>query len=135
MEERVLAFYAHKYNTHTLFPDDEEFLSELPSVLHDELVLHRFETAIQKVPFLVGVREDVVCKAFHVCWGAHLVKQQSLLQVVALCSRFKIQPIMPGDPVMTEGTMYRRELLIVARGVVNTLHDGFESEHNVGMHP
>ena len=39
---------------------------------------------------------------------------------------------MPDDFVMTQGTMYRREMIIVARGVVATERDGFETEHNVG---
>ena len=41
----------------------------------------RFEETIQRVPFLVGIREDVV---------------------VALCSSFKVAPIMPGDYIMLE---------------------------------
>ena len=137
MEEQVLSFYAHKYSTHTLFPNDEDFLDELPSALHDALVLHRFEETIQKVPFLVGVREDVV-RAHPHCWYPCIwwpeirMRTWNDAQVVALCARFKIAPIMPGDPLMIQGTMYRRELLIVARGVVFTVHEGFETEHNVG---
>ena len=39
---QILEFYSLKYNTHTLFPDNGEFLDELPTSLHDELVIHRF---------------------------------------------------------------------------------------------
>ena len=113
MEDRVLDFFALKYNTHVLFPDDNDFLEQLPASLHDEVILHRFEDTVQKIPFLVGVREDVV---------------------VALCTCMKSVPFVPGNKVMTAGTMYRKELVIIARGVVTTTNEGVDHEHNVGTY-
>eukprot|EP01052_Picozoa_sp_SAG31_P002277 SAG31_NODE_79_length_27235_cov_6.268868_6_plen_782_part_00 len=105
LHEQVLEYYQFKFSNNTLF-DDHEIMMELPTSLRHQIVLHRFESTIQLVPFLSGVRDDVV---------------------VELCLHMKDFPVMPGDRVMTQGA-YHKELLILTRGVAMTIPDDMKAD-------
>ena len=98
LHEKVTAFYYYKFSGLTMF-DENVIMNELPTSLRHTLVLHRFEKTIQMVPFLSGVREDVV---------------------VDLCQQIKSFCVMPDSHIMDKGA-FQRELLILTRGVAMTV--------------
>jgi hypothetical protein len=72
LEDKVLEFYTYKFANKTMFNDG--LVEELPVRLRADLVLHRFEEVIDKVPFFHGCREDAI---------------------VDICAKLKSHAIMP----------------------------------------
>eukprot|EP01043_Picozoa_sp_COSAG02_P057250 COSAG02_NODE_6916_length_3291_cov_1.183271_4_plen_516_part_00 len=58
LKNRVGDYFAMKFSSRTLFNSD--MIDELPTRIRAELMLHRFQTVIDKVPFFHGCREDAV---------------------------------------------------------------------------
>jgi CRP-like cAMP-binding protein len=73
-------------------------IEELPSRMRADLVLHRFATIIDKVPFFHGVREDAV---------------------VDICAQLQSHSVMPNHNIITKGEPYR-ELVILTAGRART---------------
>ena len=98
--DRCVTFYNFKYDGKTVY-NDREIMQELPTSIRQELLLHRYASTIEMLPFLAGIRADIA---------------------VEVCQQFHQFPVMPGDLVMKKGA-YGNELLILIRGVARSVPD------------
>lgn len=58
LEDKVHSYYDYKFANNTMFTAG--LIDELPVRLRADLVLHRFQVVIDKVPFFHGLREDAI---------------------------------------------------------------------------
>jgi hypothetical protein len=94
LQHKVESFYMYRFANKTMF-DDHLIANELPVKLRTEIVLHRFEDIIQRVPFFKGLKEDVI---------------------VDVCMQLQEFAVMPSDPIVMRGDPYR-ELVIMIKGM------------------
>ena len=93
LADRVDAFFEYKYETHTMF-DDNEILDGLPARIRSDLILHRFRNIIEMIPFFRGCREDAV---------------------IEIVSRMKSFSVLPRDYLFHKGDPYV-ELCVLTKG-------------------
>jgi hypothetical protein len=107
LENRVIKFYEYKFSTKTLF-DDHDIFDELPAKIRQDLILHRFQAIIVKVPFFKGLRDDAV---------------------VEICGSLRTYSVMPGDHIVQRGDAHV-ELVILTRGMARSVPPHEEIEEH-----
>ena len=93
LNDKVKAFYEHKFASKTLFNEGAIF-KEVPYQLRVELVRHRFGTVLKSVPFFAGMRDELM---------------------VEICLMMDNYSALAGDTVVEKDST-SRDLLIVERG-------------------
>ena len=99
LDDKVQSFYEYKYTNKTMF--NASLVDELPVRLRADLVLHRFQETVDKVPFFHGAREDAI---------------------VDICAKLKTHAIMPSDDIVQRGEPYR-ELVVITTGKGRSIPD------------
>jgi hypothetical protein len=90
---RINRFYEFRFANKIMFSEDD-IVGELPPKLRAEIVLQRFQSTVDRIPFFIGLSEDVV---------------------TSICVQFREYAVLPGDFVVCRGDPYR-ELLVLAKG-------------------
>lgn len=107
LDDKVQAFYEYKYTNKTMF--NANLVEELPVRLRADLVLHRFQEVIEKVPFFHGAREDAI---------------------VDICAKLKTHAIMPSDDIVQRGEPYC-ELIVITTGKGRSIPESTPGEGDI----
>ena len=90
---RINRFYEFRFANKIMFSEDD-IIKDLPPKLKAEIVLHRFQPTVDRIPFFRGLSEDVI---------------------TSICVQFREYAVLPGDFVVCRGDPYR-ELLVLTKG-------------------
>ena len=100
LEDKVHAYYEYKFANNTMFTAG--LVDELPVRLRADLVLHRFQAVIDKVPIPLNMYCSPLCVALcvyvmHICWAEQVPFFHGLREdaVVDICTQLKSHAIMP----------------------------------------
>jgi CRP-like cAMP-binding protein len=93
LEFKIDAFFAFKYESKTLF-NDEDIIGVLPDRLRRDLQLHRFREIIKRIPFFIDLHDEII---------------------VEVVERMVGFTVLPGDYVYNKGDPYT-ELILLKKG-------------------
>ena len=131
--QRIIKYYEFRFANKNMF-DDHLIVTELPGKLRSEVVLHRFGSTVQLVPFFSDLAEvrlrarrcsDLPLNPSSLTRISCVVFSQDV--VVAICMHFHEISVLPGDYITHLGDPYR-DLLIINKGVARTVPPSEEED-------
>lgn len=130
LEYKVHSYYEYKFANNTMFT--EGIADELPSRLRADLILHRYQAVIDKVPFFHGCREDAIVDICGQLKSHAIMPVRTSLQHYGLMDSIPHGPVTPltrmfmpvqDDDIIIRGEPYR-ELVIITAGKARSIPQG-----------
>jgi len=112
LTKRVKQYYEYRYAKKTLFNEDAIF-KELPSRVRRDLMLHRFQSIIQAIPFFRGCDDGLI---------------------LSICLHFSTHSCVPGDVICEAGSS-DRELILIDRGRAEAKSNADGTGSAIMVHP